>query len=298
MEIIVLSGGLGNQMFQYAFYLSKKVHNNNIAINDYSIRRESTHNGYELEKVFNISIKRGIVKDYFVAFFRKILISQKYACFKKTSLFILKITNLIGIRIVLENNLGKYNETLTEKMNGFCLYFGFWQSEKYFLPIKYIISNAFSFNINNISKKTLELLKLVEYKESISIHVRRGDYLLDEHKNMYADICSFEYYRKAISIVNNHLVSPLFVIFSDDIKWVKEMMEIGNSIFVDWNVNADSWQDMFLMSKCKHNIIANSTFSWWAAWLNNNPQKIVISPKKFINNIETPDLIPESWITI
>ena len=87
-------------------------------------------------------------------------------------------------------------------------------------------------------------------------------------------------------------------IFSDDMDWVKNNISISNALYIDWNKSENSWQDMYLMSQCKHNIIANSTFSWWGAWLNQNPNKLIIAPKKFLNTIETPDLIPSDWIKL
>lgn len=88
------------------------------------------------------------------------------------------------------------------------------------------------------------------------------------------------------------------VLFSDDIEWAKQNMQIKNGIFVDWNKSIDSWQDMYLMSLCKHNIIANSSFSWWGAWLNTNPNKIVIAPQQWMKSDSGKDVIPETWIRL
>jgi hypothetical protein len=298
MEIVVLSGGLGNQMFQYSFYLSKKLFNNNVIINDYSVFRESTHNGYELFHVFNISVPKKILISAIVSIIRKLLIFKNKKYFSSISSFMLTIINLLGVQIVCENESGIFNQEKIYKKKGFCLYFGFWQSEKYFLPIEKEIRNAFSFNLNFISNRTSKILDEINSIESISIHIRRGDYLSKKYENIYNNICSSSYYKLAISKIFDSVVSPVFFVFSDDITWVKNNMDIPNAFFIDWNQGKDSWQDMFLISKCKHNIIANSTFSWWGAWLNEYPDKIVIAPKKFINNLATPDLIPENWIVL
>lgn len=129
--------------------------------------------------------------------------------------------------------------------------------------------------------KNTEILKKIESCNSVSIHIRRGDYL---NHPLFGEICNKEYYRKAIKIIENKVKKPVFFIFSNDIEWVKENIKIDNeSYYIDWNLEEkDSYKDMQLMSRCKHNIIANSSFSWWGALLNTNKEKIVILPKQWI----------------
>ena len=98
--------------------------------------------------------------------------------------------------------------------------------------------------------------------------------------------------------IKKRIDTPHFYIFSNDSLWVKENLKLDNMTIVDWNSGKDSYKDMLLMSKCKHNIIANSSFSWWGAWLNNNSNKIVISPDKWFNDIEAPDVICDEWVKI
>ena len=135
-------------------------------------------------------------------------------------------------------------------------------------------------------------------KNSISIHIRRGDYLHPKFNHLYGNICTIEYYKEAITILQQKYANLHFYIFSDDISWVKENLPIVPSTYIDWNKKEDSWQDMYLMSQCKHNIIANSSFSWWGAWLNNNPNKTVICPSRFMNLNQQSDIVPEDWIQI
>jgi hypothetical protein len=139
-------------------------------------------------------------------------------------------------------------------------------------------------------------LATIEETNSVSIHIRRGDFLLEEEK--FGNICTPQYYGKAITEIGRRVETPVFFFFSDDMKWVRENMRIPHPYYIDWNRGKDSWQDMFLMSKCKHHIIANSTFSWWGAWLNPSPQKVVVTPGRFLNNMDTPDLIPDSWVKV
>jgi hypothetical protein len=116
----------------------------------------------------------------------------------------------------------------------------------------------------------------------------------------FGGICTSEYYQKAIKLISESINNPVFFIFSDDINRVKEKLPLNNAIYTDWNLGNDSWQDMFLMSRCYHNIIANSSFSWWAAWLNINRNKIVIAPERWFQDMETPNIHPEKrgWILI
>ena len=131
---------------------------------------------------------------------------------------------------------------------------------------------------------------------SISIHVRRGDYLKNPQ---YFDICNTVYYRKAIGLIKEKTDNARFYVFSDDIQWVKENLELPqNTVYVNWNMKTDSWQDMCLMSHCRHHIIANSTFSWWGAWLNKNEKKIVICPKMFSRTENLVNVMPDEWIKI
>jgi hypothetical protein len=297
-EIVILSGGLGNQMFQYSFFLAKKEYNKNIALTDYLFYFEpsSPHNGCELFTLFNVAICKSIFIRNITWLIRKLLIFQNKKRFCKISSLIVLLFKKIKINIIIEKNNGNIDYDIIQKLTGLCLYIGYWQSEKYFLSVKQEVLDSFSFERLAKSCKTSEILKLIENTNSISIHVRRGDFLMEEEK--FGGICTLLYYEKAISEIEKQVESPVFFIFSDDMKWVRENILIPNPHYIDWNQGKDSWQDMYLMSKCKHNIIANSTFSWWGAWLNQSPQKVVITPSRFLNNIDTPDLIPNTWITV
>jgi hypothetical protein len=112
--------------------------------------------------------------------------------------------------------------------------------------------------------------------------------------DIFNNICTLDYYNKAINYILNAVENPVFYIFSDDIIWAKENLKLSNAFFVNWNLDVQSWEDMFLTSLCKHNIIANSTFSWWGAWLNENKNKIVLCPPKY-TNIYTEEFFPDTW---
>jgi hypothetical protein len=141
---------------------------------------------------------------------------------------------------------------------------------------------------------------LIEESESVSIHVRRGDYVNNPKVNEYHGSLQSDYYLKAIEVINNKVSDSKFYIFSDDIEWVRDNM-FGdlNAVFV--KTTSDE-EDMYLMSKCKHNIIANSSFSWWGAYLNSNESKLVVAPVQWFKNAEmnekTLDLVPTNWYRV
>lgn len=132
----------------------------------------------------------------------------------------------------------------------------------------------------------------------MSVHIRRGDYLSASFANGFGNCCPLDYYQRAIAMISKTVDKPLFVFFSDDMEWVKENFAGEDCLFVSHNKGVDSWQDMYLMSLCNHNIIANSTFSWWGAWLNHHEDKMVIAPKKWWSTIENDDVVPETWMRI
>jgi hypothetical protein len=176
-------------------------------------------------------------------------------------------------------------------------YDGYWQNEKNFSSIRPVILDAYSFPAIS-DDKNAQLVAKLSSANSVSCHVRRGDYL----KAPNLCVCSEDYYRRAIQFVKQSKAPDLFCIFSDDIAWCRENLKelIGDAdvIFVDWNKGENSFRDMQLMSLCRHNIIANSSFSWWGAWLNNHSDKLVITPDHWLNKPLVNDPIPNSWIRI
>jgi hypothetical protein len=140
---------------------------------------------------------------------------------------------------------------------------------------------------------------LIKNKNSVAIHIRRGDYLNNPKARYFHGILGEDYYKKSISYIKKRVNNPFYFIFSDDVELVKKTFFFFNKknyIFIDTKSSID---DLHLMSNCKHFIIANSTFSWWGAWLSKNKHKIICAPKRWVRaKISTPDIIPESWIKI
>jgi len=179
---------------------------------------------------------------------------------------------------------------------------GYWQNEKYFKGIEGIIKKEFTLK-NLPSPLFCKLSNEMVNSESVSIHIRRGDYIHSKETNKVHGVCSLNYYNQAIKIINGFVEDPTFFVFSDEIDWAKNNLKLNYpTLFVSNKLMKDS-EELILMSKCKHNIIANSSFSWWGAWLSENSHKIVIAPnqwfsEKRMKNIGESDIIPKSWIKI
>ncbi|WP_147243677.1 alpha-1,2-fucosyltransferase [Pedobacter miscanthi] len=183
-----------------------------------------------------------------------------------------------------------------EKRQNYSTYFlnGYFQNEAYFTPLREKLLQEFAFPELSILSKNIKK-KILKTKHSISLHVRRGDYLKPEN-GLKHGILPISYYQQAIAHFNAILKEPNYFIFSDDLDWCEENLSfIESKTFV--KTSGEPWEEMNLMSLCKYQIIANSSFSWWAAWLNNSADKIVIAPKKWFLNTET-DIIPNEWITL
>ena len=283
VRIVEIIGGLGNQMFQYAFflYLKNKSHIwDRLYVDIEAMKTYDRHYGLELEKVFNLSlcpISNGLHRNLQKRSFAKHFVKSLY-----------------------EHSECEFDEPVYCGLRPYRYYRGYWQNEGYFVDIEPMIREAFQFNINILSEKTKAIASKMNRELSVSIHVRRGDYEnLPEAKAMHGGICSLDYYHKAIDFIRQRLGSNIcFYLFSDDVNWMEENLQLENRCIIDWNQGEDSWQDMYLMSCCRHHIIANSSFSWWAAWLNQNKSKIVLTPNKWFNHTDAVGIVPESWIKI
>lgn len=276
LHIIRFDGGLGNQMFEYAFYLSLKQRHPLAFYAFDTYASDTSHNGYELSRIFPIDSRKERNR---LAFFRK-LERHQYVQFRE----------------VKEDNYMTYCPRVYQEHNGAHEYVGFWQTEKYLLPIADKLRKVFRFREELLSDKTREMASTLRAsKNAISLHVRRGDYTEIGNTKTFGK----EYYDVAVNHLRMACGGGGLIVFSDDMTWVRENLKYEDMIFVDWNTGNDSWQDMYLMSQCTHNIIANSSFSWWGAWLNEHPDKKVIAPKKWMNDEPVgSDIIPKSWIRL
>jgi hypothetical protein len=284
MRIVRCLGGLGNQMFQYALYKSLNKRFGKVKMDLTGFNNYPLHNGFEVQNIFDLHI------DIAPTF-----ISRVYYTPERKWIF-RKLRKIFNIKNMYYEETSPFNfnqELFSNEHTKY--YWGYWQNPLYFADIEDEIRNDFKFKLPLDEKNQLLLID-IRKTNSVSLHIRRGDYIQDP---LLGGLCNMEYYQKAIKHINESIKSPKYFIFSNDMEWCKTNFELPNCEFVSWNNGASSYIDMQLMSACKHNIIANSSFSWWGAWLNNNTLKIVIGPKKWTNNtqIDTSRLFPTNWIS-
>lgn len=298
MICIQLMGGLGNQMFQYACgkALSQKYQTELVLdisrLHDKKNVVKITNRSYGLN-IFQLNVKEANKRDL-----------------KKTKPIIYKILNVLSIKLGFSGiqfskyfieNKNSYNSAIL-KVSKDCFLSGYWQSPYYFESIESLIREEFKFKNILDDNENMERFNFIINSCSVSLHIRRTDLVNNKNHNIHGT-CSIEYYNNAIEYISKRLVTPHFVIFSDDIEWAKDNLKLNfPCTYISGNNGNKSYIDMQLMSNCKHNIIANSSFSWWGAWLNENHNKIVIAPKKWFSvnilNEQTIDLIPVKWIRL
>ena len=289
MKIVKIYGGLGNQMFQYAFARALAAASADEVFIDCSAPgTEAAHNGFELDRIFSIALPpapTGAAEKLSVrpsGFLNRL--RRKY--FTKRS-----------HRIDREF---RYQPELLA-LSGDVYFEGYWQSEKYFLGIGEELRCDFTF-ARALADKNDALLRELP-RPIASVHVRRGDYL--KYKNL--NICTPEYYSRAIRRISSRGGASSYLVFSDDIGYCRATLDFGGApvAFVDWNRAEASWQDMAMMSRCDCHVIANSSFSWWGAWLDPNPAKRVVAPsiwnrREIRSNdryysFSFDDVLPASW---
>jgi hypothetical protein len=291
MVIVQLAGGLGNQMFQYAiaYSLAKRA---GVGMKiDLSYFENYEWHCYCLD-VLNITSDIAKPSE---------IINVKQCpnnLFERLSRYIFgNRTNNIYKEVTLLFNQ-KFNKA---KKNIYLQ--GYFQCEKYFNEYKDFIRKEFEIlKVPSISNKAL-ILDINSNTNTVSLHIRRGNYVHNPSVNKVHGVLNIEYYNDAIRYLEARLGTLKVYIFSDDISWAKANLKFKQSSFyVDLNDENTNYEDLRLMSLCKHNVIANSSFSWWGAWLNQNPNKIVVAPKQWfadpIKNEEAKDIVPESWIKL
>lgn len=290
--ITQLTGGLGNQLFQYAIAKTIALKNGVPMKMDLSFFKDYKWHVYSLAP-FKINENFASVEEC------TNLLHPSLSFFKRV---VNKLTkNNTSVSYKLEERGFAFDATiLEEKPPKYMI--GYWQSEKFFEPIREIIRKDFEVKIPP-SPENKVILDTILANNSVSIHIRRGNYVSDEVINNFHGTCSMEYYNQAILYFKERIDNPIFYIFSNDIPWSRDHLNFeGAKVFVDLNDDTTDYEDLRLMQNCKHQIIANSTFSWWAAWLNTNPSKIIIAPKQWFANDEMQaqiqDLIPNNWIRI
>lgn len=291
MDVVVVFNGLGNQMSQYALYLAKRHLDSRTTWLYYPDKVIDQHNGYELEKVFGIKCKN-TPKNVLGRIYTSLVYSKNGGGKKRW--VVKKILRCLRI-IEYREQSSLFEKEVMKPAGNLRFIWGGWHSEKYFADVSDEVRTAFTFDEKKLEVESLKILESIKSSNSVSLHIRRGDYV--KH-SAFDGICTMDYYEEAMKYVEVKVSKPQYFIFSDDTQWAKEHFDKPNMKVVEGHSGDEAWKDLYLMSQCKHNINANSTFSWWAAWLNPNHEKMVMVPSRF-NNLNKPhEIYPDSWVKL
>jgi Glycosyl transferase family 11 len=286
MIIINLKGGTGNQLFQYALGRHLALKNNDTL--KLSIAGLAQANS---------------IGDIYRPFALSALNTQKEIA---TAAEVQKLKNPYGLiskawRFFNFKVLRRFNIVFNPKVlswQGDIYLDGFWQSPLYFEAIRDVLLKDLTLT-SPFSPEAAEFAAQIKNSTAVSLHVRRGDYIKNPQVAADFGICSTEYYTRAINKIKETVINPTFFVFSDDMDWVRKNLPVGNNAVFVTGTGITDVEEIMLMSLCQHNIIANSSFSWWGAWLNQNSSKIVVAPTPWLNRQPyDANLIPPAWIQI
>lgn len=307
MNIIRMSGGLGNQMFQYALYLKLCALGKEVKFDDINEYRDDNARPIMLS-VFGIEIPRATWEEINTFIDGSMELSKRIR------------RGLFGRKVIEYVEEGFYDPKVLSFEDMYIR--GSFQSDRYFRDMEQAIREAYRFPAletmhlpEKLYQVSDEVLGQIERTMSVSVHMRRSDSRADEE--LYEGICTEKYYEGAVRFIQERYPEAVFYIFSNEPKWVKgwvdnliesqktEDMSAGEMetlqhkfVMVEANTEYTGYLDMQLMTRCKHNIISNSSFSWWGAWLNENPDKIVIAPDRWKNNVESDDVYSVGMVLI
>ncbi|PIP69241.1 hypothetical protein COW91_00400 [Candidatus Nomurabacteria bacterium CG22_combo_CG10-13_8_21_14_all_32_8] len=295
MIVSNITGGLGNQLFQYALGCHMAILNGTEHKIDVSGYLDATPDPILGVRIcgldnFNITAKHASNED--ITQFNFLL---KNKIFRHLMHFYSTQNSYYKRKYILEPEINYFKfdpSILAAKQNSDVYVEGYWQTEKYFKNIENIIRKEFSFK-NNPGEVNTRMIKEIEGCNSVSVHVRHGD-----NMRMENGILPLEYYRSAVKEIALRIKDPVFYVFSDDPEWTRDNLEIKYpTVFVSHNSDKKNFEDLRLMTYCKHHILGNSTFGWWGAWLGKKDGQIVFSPKSHHSypNLPATDYIPAGW---
>lgn len=274
MIMLQMCGGLGNQMFQYALYRALKEKGKEVCIDDTTMYQKIGRFDNRLEAIFPLTYRHAGKKEYNRLTdssmlpwqrVRRKLLGRKGKLYKERD------------AIIFEEEIFKEED---------CYAIGYWQSERYFKSAEDMLRQDFSFDFGRFSERANRYKKQIENSYAVSLHVRRGDYLEEKFAPIYGNICTDAYYQSAISYFRAKDKNVVFYLFTNDTEWGREFA--GKEMILIEGTSAE--EDMALMSLCNDHIIANSSFSWWGAWLNPDPNKEVVMPAKWLNISDGQDI--------
>jgi hypothetical protein len=305
-----LDGGLGNQMFQYAVGRSLSLRYNAPLYLDASIYRSYTTRQYALG-VFNVAAERlpaansPLSESSVLRSTGRILgnLARRLPPFASSALSSLITKKNTAIPqgnaeqgfgpLCREKQEFEFDQTVLESPPPLYL-MGFWQNEGYFLAYQDTIRHDFTLRLT-VSPNVGDYQRMIARQPSASLHIRRGDYVRGS-ASPRLNVCSLDYYNNALRLLSSRTPDLSVFVFSDEIAWAKAHLKFGRTVFIE---GCKDYEEMFLMSRCHHNIIANSSFSWWGAWLNPNKNKIVVAPQRWVNaDIGDRTPVPPDWVRI
>lgn len=288
MIIVRLLGGLGNQMFQYATALNLAISNKTILKIDVSYlenlnTKKYTYRPFELS-LFDIDSNAATKNE---------ILKFTVPCFKWRKL------SHLGNKIYRRNVFCENEMNSVACLPRNCYLIGNWQNESYFLSIKTLLKHkVFSFPAK-YTQNYKDLINLMKNNNSVSVHFRRGDYITNNLYKNHHNTLSLEYYQKAFELIKRKVKDPVFFLFSDDKEWLEKKFKNKANIFIVKNAYNDlKHKDFFLMTQCKHSIIANSSYSWWGAWLSEETDSVSIAPQKWFVAGDKNNIVPDRWIKI
>lgn len=292
MKIVKFKGGLGNQLFQYAYIkaLELKYNCKNVK-GDFSFFNDIKNDNIRVPRIekLNVKIEKAVDSDL-----KQVCLFDHYG-----NPMELKYKGFIFIENILNRKYFFEKDRGYRDINGLLSYEyfdGYWQSWRYLEGIESELRTEITPKFE-LSKKTEEKIKQVKKENAVFLGVRRGDYVEIPKNLKHYGTFGEEYYTNAIKYIKERVENPVFYIFSNDINWVKSNMNFDcDVIYRDDEEQTSDIEELFIMAACKHAIIVNSTFYWWGAWLMSNADKIVIAPKNWFFDNKPIDIVPDVWV--
>lgn len=286
---VLLRGGLANQMFQYALGLALAENSGRQVFVDVAYVVADAKRVYSLEACSPTPQRLSSTNCFLMRLARSTTMWD--TCGRRWSAIVPG-----GSRIIREQ--GEAFDPRVLSLSGSLILDGYWQSEEYFKHCRPLIEETFDWTAIARPKVSEPLLQAIETTDSVGVHVRRGDYVREPATNAFHGVCEPDYYRRAAKIIEKRVANPHFFIFSDDIDWAESNLKLpGKQTAVRHAQDTIPHVEMWLMSRCKHTIIANSSYSWWAAWLTERPGKCIVAPQTWFtaSSMQGITPVPERW---
>lgn len=287
MIVFYAQGGLGNQLFQYATARRLALRNRCSLVVDHhwflNPRSGETRRSLELSR-YPVAVR--LAKPH------------ELMCWAPMRARIGRyLKPVLPLHMLRERGCGVNKEVLSAPRNSYL--FGYWQSEAYFADIREQLLVELN-PVVSAGEEDVRILELIQKSTSVSVHVRRGDYVSSASTAAYHGVCTLDYYDRALEYLSERVVNPTLFVFSDDPDWAKSNLRYRfPAYYIDHNTAGEAFQDLRLMSACQHHVLANSSFSWWGAWLSRSVDGLVIAPRRwYAVDRSTADLLPSRWIVI